>query len=59
MRSDTTQLDVFRHDPARVAAAWRTAAETALHNPFHTERERKQRHDYYLQQAARLEGHAR
>ena len=59
MRSDTTQLDVFRHDPASVAVAWRTAAETALHNPFHTERERQQRHDYYLQQAARLEGTTR
>ncbi|MCD9046784.1 hypothetical protein [Luteimonas sp. MHLX1A] len=58
MRSDTNQLDLYRDDPRRIAQAWRTAAETALRNPFHTEAERRARHAYYSEQATRLEGPA-
>lgn len=55
MRSDNNQLDVFRDDPARIAAAWRASAETALIDVQFTARERQERHDYYAGEAERLE----
>lgn len=50
MRSDQ-QLDLLRHDPQRLAQAWRAAADAARQQfPNDTKR-----HDYYTQQAERLE----
>lgn len=59
MRSDTTQLDVFRDDPAHVAKAWRAAADIAQHDIHFTEAERQRRADYYRTEAERLEANAR
>ena len=50
MRSDQ-QLDLINHNDARMAEAWRAAAETARQQfPNDTAR-----HDFYDQQAERLE----
>lgn len=59
MRALRTQLDIFEHDPARLAKANRVAAETALRDVQFTATERKERHDYYLGEALRLEALAR
>ncbi len=59
MRALRTQLDIFEHDPARLAKANRVAAETALRDVQFTDTERKERHDYYLGEALRLEALAR
>ena len=58
MRSDKNQLDVFRDDPKRIAAAWRVQADTALRDVQFTERERQERHAYYLGVAEKLEREA-
>jgi hypothetical protein len=55
MRSDTTQLDVFRDDPARMAHLWRQAAETSRKQFPNDEA----RYAHYLQEAERLEAIAR
>ena len=54
MRSDQ-QTDIFRDDPARLADLFRTQADTALHDPYWTPEQQRQRHLYYTQQAERLE----
>jgi hypothetical protein len=59
MRALRTQLDIFEHDPARLAKANRVAAETALIDVQFTASERQERHDYYLGEALRLEALAR
>lgn len=59
MRALRTQLDIFEHDPARLAKANRVAAETALIDVQFTASERQERHDYYLGEARRLEALAR
>lgn len=47
------QLDIFDHDPARMAAANRAAAERALHDVQFTASVRQERHDYYVGEAER------
>lgn len=49
------QLDIFDHDPARMAAANRAAAERALTDVQFTATVRKERHEYYLGEAERWE----
>lgn len=50
-----SQLDIFHHDPARMAAADRAAAERALHDVQFTATVRQERHEYYLGEAERWE----
>lgn len=59
MRALRTQLDIFEHDPARLAKANRVAAKTALIDVQFTAPKRQERHDYYLGEALRLEALAR
>lgn len=47
----TTQPDLLRDSPARIAEAYRQAAETELLNPHYTMAERQARHDYYAAKA--------
>lgn len=54
MRSDQ-QLDLINHSPKRLAQAHRIAADTALHNPYWTPQEQRDRHAYEITQAERLE----
>jgi len=54
MRSNQ-QLDILRHDPARLAAAMRQQADTALRDPHWTPAQQQWRHNYYTEQAERLE----
>ncbi len=49
------QLDIFDHDPARMAAANRAAAESALHDVQFTATVRQERHEYYVGEAERWE----
>lgn len=49
------QLDIFDHDPARLAKANRIAAEWALNDPCFSAALRQERHDYYIAEAVRLE----
>lgn len=49
------QLDIFDHDPARMAAANRAAADHALHDVQFTEGERQVRAAHYLGEAERWE----
>ncbi|WP_329890139.1 hypothetical protein [Stenotrophomonas muris] len=49
------QLDIFDHDPARMAAANRAAAERALSDVQFTATVRQERHQYYLGEAERWE----
>lgn len=51
MQPDTTQRDLYRDDPARQAQQWREAA-AASRQQFPNDRER---HAYYVAEAARLE----
>jgi hypothetical protein len=53
MKSEGQQADWIARQ--REAEAYRIAADTALHNPWHDERERQERADYYRNQAERLE----
>lgn len=55
MRSDTTQLDLYRHSAMALAAAHRLAAEAARRNPFETPDQCERRAAYYERQAAQLE----
>lgn len=50
-----SQLDIFDHDPARMAAANRAAAERALTDVQFTATVRQERHEYYLGEAERWE----
>lgn len=49
------QLDIFDHDPSRMAAANRAAAEHALHDVQFTEAEREERAAHYIGEAERWE----
>jgi hypothetical protein len=49
------QLDIFDHDPARIAAGNRAAAERALHDVQFTAAVRQERHEYYVGEAERWE----
>lgn len=49
------QLDIFDHDPARLAKANRAAAAHALTDPFFSAKVRQDRHDHYIAEAVRLE----
>ncbi|MGO4717835.1 hypothetical protein AB4071_01725 [Stenotrophomonas sp. 2MCAF14_2] len=49
------QLDIFDHDPARMVAANRAAADHALHDVQFTEAERQSRAAHYLGEAERWE----
>ncbi|HIE0125276.1 TPA: hypothetical protein ACXI73_000328 [Stenotrophomonas maltophilia] len=49
------QLDIFDHDPARMAAANRAAAEHALHDVQFTATARQERLAYYVGEAERWE----
>ncbi len=53
MKSEGQQIDFIERQ--RQAEAWRIAAETALVDPYRSERERQERADYYRQRAAELE----
>lgn len=63
MRSHKNQLDIFIHDPritaAQEAPLWRAAAAQALMDFQFSAVVRKDRHDYYLGEALRLEALAR
>lgn len=52
------QLDVFRHSPAALAAAYREAARTARLNPFEPEEKAARRAEHYEQEAEKLERNA-
>lgn len=54
MRSDD-QLDLFRHDPLRLAALYRIAADVALHDPHWSPADQRRRHDNNINYAERLE----
>ncbi|WP_414540881.1 hypothetical protein [Stenotrophomonas forensis] len=49
------QLDIFDHDPARMAEANRAAAERALSDVQFTATVRQERHEYYVSEAERWE----
>lgn len=51
----TTQLDVFRHSDAALAAAYREAARTALVDLHWTEEQRQARAAHYQSEAEKLE----
>lgn len=53
-----TQLDVFRHSDAALAAAYREAAKTARANPYEPEEKAERRAKFYEQEAERLEKNA-
>jgi hypothetical protein len=50
-----SQLDLIRHSDASLAKAYRTAAETAMHNPYITVADCETRAAYYLTLAAKHE----
>jgi len=50
-----SQLDIFSHSPAALAAAARVAAATAAVDPYWSPREQRERQAYYLAEAERLE----
>ncbi|MCV0218798.1 hypothetical protein [Stenotrophomonas sp. Ps181] len=49
------QLDIFDHDPARLAKPCRDAADHALHDKQSPESERQDRAAYYTREAERWE----
>jgi len=49
------QLDIFQNDPGRMAALYRTSAETALKDVQFNPPARQDRHDHYIREAERLE----
>lgn len=51
----TTQLDVFRHSDAALAAAYREAARTARLNPYEPEEKAERRAAHYEAKAEELE----
>lgn len=58
MSRDVAQLDLLRDDPARLAAAYREAAQSELINPHFPPDVRQVRHDHYAGIAARIEAEA-
>ncbi len=54
-RGGMTQLDLYRHSDAAIAAAYREAALTARVDPFWMDEQRETRVRYYTEQAERLE----
>jgi hypothetical protein len=58
VRSDNTQLDLYRHSDAGMAAHYRAAAETARQNPWETPDACEQRARFYEQCAAQHEAKA-
>lgn len=55
MRSDTTQLDLYRHSDAALAASYRLAAETARRDPNFTTEEGERRARHYEAEARKYE----
>lgn len=55
MRSDLTQLDLYRHSAPALAVAHRLAAEAARRNPFETPEAGERRAAHHEREAARLE----
>lgn len=55
MRSDKTQLDLYRDGDAAKAAQFRAAAETARRDPHYTPDEGERRARYYESQAQQYE----
>lgn len=55
MRSDTTQLDLYRHSDEAMARAYRIAAETARRDPNFTPDEGERRARAYESQAQQYE----
>ena len=51
----TQQLDVFRHSPPAMVAAYRQAAERALVNPFESPESCRRRYEHYTAEADRIE----
>ncbi len=49
------QLDLIRNSDPELAKAYRTAAETAMFNPYFTDQQKKERSAYYLELAKRHE----
>ncbi len=54
MRSDNTQLDIFRNRQP-TAQDWMTAARRARENPWETPEAAERRARYYEEQAAKAE----
>jgi len=50
-----TQLDLYRHSPAALAASYRQAAETARRDPHFSPSEGERRAAWYLAEAERYE----
>jgi len=50
-----SQLDIFDHDPMKLAAANREAAKTAAINPYFSKAERDEHVAHYPAEAERLE----
>ena len=57
MRSDTTQMDLFRDQPPR-AEHYRAAAEAALKNPYETPDDCRRRAQHYHDMADAIEAKA-
>lgn len=53
MRSDTTQMDIYRDRPA-TAEDYRLAAAAALNNPFESPEQCRLRAEHYIAEAERL-----
>lgn len=49
------QLDIFEHDPGRMALLYRASAESALNDVQFSPPVRKDRHEHYIREAERLE----
>lgn len=49
------QADIFRHAPAKMAEAYRTAADTAERNPYLTPKQRAQRAREFRERAKQFE----
>lgn len=58
MRSDRTQLDLYRHGDAGLADAFRKAADAARRNPFETPEQCEERARHYELQAQQHEARA-
>ncbi|HEY0661465.1 MAG TPA: hypothetical protein VGD21_09140 [Lysobacter sp.] len=58
MRSDSTQLDLYRHGDAGMAEAFRKAADAARRSPFETPDRCEERARHYEEQAAQHEARA-
>lgn len=58
MKSEGTQLDLYRHSPRFLAAAFREAARTERRNPYYAPDEAEKRARHYEAKAAELEQRA-